>query len=211
MRIFGRGIRRRLAPMLGGDRRKLLFAYSLLFTLPGTPVIWYGEEIGMGDNLDLAERWSVRTPMQWSSEENAGFSSAPADKLVRPVISTGEFGYEKVNVQREEREKDSLFSAIQQMIRVREHNPEFGCGACRVLKCDAPDKVLVHTGEQNGDIVAAVHNFTAEPQRITVQFDGVGDGVASDLLGDQERHMQEGKCPFELEPWGYRWIRMRRS
>ena len=133
-------------------------------------MIWYGDEIGMGDNLELAERWSVRTPMQWSSEENAGFSSARREKLVRPVITSGEYSYERVNVQREERDQNSLFSAIQQMIRVRQHNPEFGCGQCRVLECDAPEKVLVHTVEQNGHIVAAVHNFTEERQAFTAQF-----------------------------------------
>ena len=211
MQAFGRGIRRRLAPMLSGDRRKLLFAYSLLFTLPGTPVIWYGDEIGMGDNLELAERWSVRTPMQWSSEENAGFSSARREKLVRPVITSGEYSYERVNVQREERDQNSLFSAIQQMIRVRQHNPEFGCGRCRIRKCDNPEKVLVHMVEQNGDIVAALHNFTDQPQRVTVHFEELGHGIASDLLGDQERELKNGTCPFDLEPWGYRWIRMRRT
>ena len=86
MQIFNRGIRRRLAPLLGGDRRKLLLAYSLLLSLPGTPVLWYGEELGMGEDLSLPGRFSVRTPMQWSSEVNAGFSSARPEKLIRPVL-----------------------------------------------------------------------------------------------------------------------------
>ena len=165
----------------------------------------------MGDDLDLPERWSVRTPMQWSSEENAGFSTAPRDQLVRPVIRSGEYSYERVNVERGEREKDSLFSAIQQMIRVRQHNPEYGCGCFRMVDCDQPEKVLVHTAEHNGELVAALHNFSEQPQTVTAQLDGLGRGVASDLLGDQERELKEGKCQFELEPWGYRWIRIRRT
>lgn len=98
MRIYQRGIRRRLAPMLGGDRRRLELAYSVLFSLPGTPVLVYGDEIGMGDDLSLPERQSVRTPLQWSSERNGGFSSAPPDKLAAQPIRSGEFGYERVNV-----------------------------------------------------------------------------------------------------------------
>ena len=211
MQIYDRGIRRRLAPILGGDRRKIMFAYSLLFTLPGTPVLWYGEEIGMGDNLDLSGRWSVRTPMQWSSEHAAGFSSAPLEKLVRPVISTGDYAYEKVNVQREEREKDSLYNAIQMMIRVREHNPEFGCGTFGLVKCDRRKQVLVHQCALGPEVVAAIHNFSEEPQTVTLHFDDFKDGIASSLLGDGEREIKRGKCRVELEPWGYRWIRLRRT
>src|SRR3954471_7628358 len=92
MQLYGRGIRRRLAPMLRGDRRRLELAYSLLFSLPGTPVLRYGDEIGMGDDLSLAERASVRTPMQWSDEENGGFSTAPREKLFYQVLSGGDFG-----------------------------------------------------------------------------------------------------------------------
>src|SRR6201996_5026757 len=98
MRLYGRGIRRRLAPMLGGDQRRIRLAYSLQFTLRGTPVLRYGEEIGMGDDLTLEDRNSIRTPMQWSLLKNGGFSEAPGDQLIRPVISTGDFAYEKVNV-----------------------------------------------------------------------------------------------------------------
>ena len=86
MRLYRRGIRRRLAPMLGNDRRRLELAYALIFSLPGTPVLFYGEEIGMGEDLGLSERIAVRTPMQWSAEANGGFSTASPDKLIRPVI-----------------------------------------------------------------------------------------------------------------------------
>lgn len=98
MRIYDRGIRRRLAPMLGNDRRRIEMAYALQFSLRGTPVLRYGEEIGMGEDLSLPGRQAIRTPMQWSFKENAGFSTAPPDKLVRPVIDKGEYGYQTVNV-----------------------------------------------------------------------------------------------------------------
>src|SRR4029079_19056667 len=98
MRIYQRGIRRRLAPMMRGERRRIELAYSLQFSLPGTPVLRYGEEIGMGENLSLKERYAIRTPMQWSSERNGGFSSARKSQLVRPLVSDKQFGYESVNV-----------------------------------------------------------------------------------------------------------------
>ncbi len=108
MQIYDRGIRRRLAPMLKNDRRCLELAHSLLLSLPGTPVLWYGQEIGMGEDLSLPERNSVRTPMQWSDSRNAGYSDAPSDKLVRPVISEGEFSYKQVNFAAQDRDKELL-------------------------------------------------------------------------------------------------------
>ena len=104
MQLYGRGIRRRLAPMLGGDSRRLELAYSLLFSLPGTPVLWYGEEIGMGEDLSLKERNTVRTPMQWSAEENGGFSTAPPEQQIRPIVHEGGFAYEHVNVAAQRRD-----------------------------------------------------------------------------------------------------------
>src|ERR671913_1725629 len=117
MQAYQRGIRRRLAPMLGGDARRLKLAYSLMFALPGTPVFWYGEEIGMGDDLSLPERNSVRTPMQWADEENAGFSKADADRLVRPVVSEGPFSYRAVNVAMQRAQPGSLMDELQRLIR----------------------------------------------------------------------------------------------
>src|SRR5689334_4146126 len=110
MQLYNRGIRRRLAPMLNGDRRRLELAYSLQFTLPGTPVLRYGEEIGMGDNLSLPERNAIRTPMQWDETANAGFSTAPRAKLVRPVVSNGQYRYRSVNVAAQRRDPKSLLS-----------------------------------------------------------------------------------------------------
>jgi maltose alpha-D-glucosyltransferase/alpha-amylase len=146
MRAYGRGIRRRLAAMLRGDRRRVELAYSLLFSLPGTPVIRYGDEIGMGDDLSLVERASVRTPMQWSSEENGGFSTAPRQQLFKPVITGGDYGYERVNVAVQQRDAGSLLNWMERLIRVRKGCPEFGRGRLTALERREPG-VLLHRCE----------------------------------------------------------------
>lgn len=119
MWIYDRGIRRRFAPMVEGDPRRLRLAYSLMFTLPGTPVINYGEELGMGDNLSLEERSSARTPIQWSSEPNGGFSTAPPDQLVLPVITEGKYSYKHLNVINQRRDPKSLLNWMERAIRMR--------------------------------------------------------------------------------------------
>jgi maltose alpha-D-glucosyltransferase / alpha-amylase len=127
--IFGRGIRRRLAPMLAGDRRRLELIYSLLFSLPGTPIIGYGDEIGMGDVLSLPERLSVRTPMQWSSARSGGFSNAPAERLIRPVIDDAQFGYEQLNVMCQRDQSASLLRWFQRVIAARREHEEIALGS----------------------------------------------------------------------------------
>src|SRR6202041_1249745 len=122
MQLYNRGIRRRLAPMLGGDRRRLELAYSLMMTLPGTPVIRYGDEIGMGDNLALPERNCARTPMQWSSQPQAGFTKS--DHPVLPVISDGPYGFQYVNVADQRRDPNSLLNWMERIIRMRKEVPE---------------------------------------------------------------------------------------
>ena len=117
MQLYQRGIRRRLAPMLQGDRRRLELAYSLMMTLPGTPVMRYGDEIGMGDDLRLPERNCARTPMQWSTEPNAGFTKS--DKPILPVISEGAYSFEHVNVAVQRRDPNSLLNWMERMIRMR--------------------------------------------------------------------------------------------
>ena len=131
MQLYDRGIRRRLAPMLGGDRRRLELAYSLMCTLPGTPVIRYGDEIGMGDNLDLPERNCARTPMQWSTEPHGGFTKS--DKPVSPVIDKGPYGYEHVNVAKQRRDPNSLLNWTERIIRMRKEVPEVGWGDFKVI------------------------------------------------------------------------------
>ncbi len=121
MQLYDRGIRRRLAPMLDNDRRRLELAFSLLFTLPGTPMLQYGDEIGIGEDLTLPERESARTPMQWSSEKHGGFTTA--DRPVRPVVSDPIYGYQRVNVEAQRRDPQSLVNWVERKIRMRKECP----------------------------------------------------------------------------------------
>jgi maltose alpha-D-glucosyltransferase / alpha-amylase len=133
MQLYNRGIRRRLAPMLGGDRRRIELAYSLMCTLPGTPVIRYGDELAMGDNLDLPERNCARTPMQWSTERHAGFTAG--DKPCIPVIDEGPYGYEHVNAAKQRRDPNSMLNWTERIIRMRKEVPEVGWGISRSSLC----------------------------------------------------------------------------
>ena len=144
---------------MGGDRRRIELMNSLLFTLQGTPVIRYGEEIGMGDDLRLPERLAIRTPMQWSPEPNAGFSSAPPEKLIRPVISEGPFGYERVNVATQRLDQNSLLNWTERAIRARKECPEFGWGRLTFLDTDQP-AVLAHACTWRGRTLVGIHNFS---------------------------------------------------
>lgn len=208
MRIYGRGIRRRLPPMLGGDRRRLELAYSLLFSLPGTPVLRYGEEIGMGDDLSLPGRMSVRTPMQWSADENAGFSAAPAARLVRPVIREGEFGCARVNVDAQRRDPGSLLNFFLRLIRTRKECPEIGEGRLEIL--DAGDPALfAHRCEWRGGVSIALHNLSPEPRTAVLRIDEPDVPHVADLLGDRPYEpVRQPRARVEMEGYGYRWLRV---
>ena len=134
MQLYDRGIRRRLAPMLGNDRRQLELAFSLLFSLPGTPMMQYGDEIGIGDNLRLPERECARTPMQWTADSHGGFSTAR--RIVRPVIDDEVYGYERVNVADQRRDPDSLLNWTERVIRMRKECPEISWGDFAVLRTE---------------------------------------------------------------------------
>lgn len=205
MRIYGRGIRRRLAPILGNDRRRLELVHSLLLTLPGTPVLYYGDEIGMGEDLSLPERMSVRTPMQWSAGQNGGFSAAPPEQLIRPVISDGAFGYERVNMMAQRRDGGSLLQWLQRMIGMRRQCPEFGIGRFELLDPGDP-RVLAHRCEWDGGTVIAVHNFADEPRTARLH---TGQAPLIDLIGRRECEPNgHEEYKIELEPYGYRWFRV---
>lgn len=190
MQLYKRGIRRRLAPMLDGDRHRLELAYSLMLTLPGTPVVRYGDEIGMGDDLRLPERESVRTPMH-------------------PVISGGPYGYERVNVASQRRDPDSLLNWMERMIRMRKEVPEISWGDFAILKASRDDVLALRYDWRNNSVVC-LHNFSAAA--CTVKFRvGLGAGendVLVNLLSDD--HSQgdaKGQHTVVLEPYGYRWFR----
>ena len=148
MKIFGRGVRRRLAPMLK-DRRRIELAMSLLFSLPGAPLVIYGDEIGMGEDLSLAGRNAVRTPMQWSPARNAGFSTAAPGALAAPVVSEGPFAYGRVNVEDQAKDSDSLLNWMKRLITARRQCPEWGWGAVRVIETDEPG-IFAHECEWKG-------------------------------------------------------------
>jgi glycosidase len=174
MRLYDRGIRRRLAPMLGGDRRRLEMAYSLQFTLRGTPVLRYGEEIGMGEDLSLPGRDAIRTPMQWSPSTNGGFSAAP--KLVCPVISGGEYGYEKVNVVAQRHDPHSLLAWFERMIRTLRESPEAGAGRCRHVDRKLPQGVLAHRADGTSGSMLFLHNLGTDD--VVVDLSELYPGVA---------------------------------
>jgi maltose alpha-D-glucosyltransferase/alpha-amylase len=211
MQLYGRGLRRRLPPMLAGDPARLRMAYSLLFSLPGTPVLFYGEEIGMGENLDAAGRQAVRTPMQWSDEPGAGFSPADPARFPNPVVE-GAFGPLAVNVAQQRRDADSLLNWFERLIRRRRETPELGLGAWQVVPSD-PVSVLVHRCDWDGSTVMAMHNFAPEPCRVTVPLDGLDDAEgADDLLdGAPEIPIDDAALSVTLEGHGYRWYRIRRA
>ena len=202
MQLYGRGIRRRLAPMLG-DQGRLEFAYSLMFSLPGTPVLRYGEEIGMGENLRLKERNAIRTPMQWTSSRNGGFS--PAERLVRPPIDTGPYAFDVVNVEEQSRRSTSLLRWMMEMIRVRKECPEIGAGDWRILATRDPH-VLALLYQRRDDRVLCVHNFAGEPRDVTLALDGAS--YLRNLLGREDSRATDGRHSLRLEPLGYEWYRL---
>ena len=212
MRLFDRGIRRRLAPMLGGDRRHMELAYSLQFTMPGTPVLRYGEELGMGELLSLRERDALRTPMQWSGEAGAGFSTAPQDEFVRPVVARGKYGNRTVNVETQQRDPGSLLRWFEELIRTLRECPEIGVGDCEVVDVPMARSVLAHRYEAPEGAILLLHNLADRP--VTVDVGRVEGAVGkprevfADSVYDAPTAQLKG---LQLTGWGYRWIRLRQG
>jgi trehalose synthase len=209
MQLFGRGLRLRLPSMLGGDAQRIRMAYSLLFSLPGTPVLFYGEEIGMAENLAIEGRFSVRSPMQWTDDRNGGFSRARPSRLLRPVVD-GRFGPLTVNVAAQRRDNDSLLNWMARLIRRRRETPELGWGDCRVLTADV-GSVLAHRCDWAGGTVVAVHNLAPEPCQVCVDLDAAGDDARLDDLLDDRPALDalDGKTvELTLDGYGYRWFRL---
>ncbi len=207
MQLYQRGIRRRLAPMLAGDRRRLELAYSLMFTLPGTPVIRYGDELGMGDDLDLPERNCARTPMQWSNEPHAGFTQN--DKPLTPVISSGPYGYEHVNAAQQRREPNSLLNWTERLIRMRKEVPEVGWGDFRLLPT-GDESVLAIRYDWRNNSVLFVHNLAGTPREVSFDI-GLPREDASllvNLLSEDHSRSHDSRHHMLLEGYGYRWFRV---
>ena len=205
MQLYGRGIRRRLAPMLHNDRRRLELAYSLMFSLPGTPVLRYGDEIGMGDDLSLPERYAARTPMQWSAERNGGFSTAR--RVIRKVVNDPIYGYANVNVADQRRDPHSLLNWMERIIRMRRECPEISWGQWKPLNV-RNDHVLALRYDWDSRTSVFLHNFDDKPCAVRLHVDAPRGDVLVNLLGQNETHADEsGRHTIDLEPWGYRWFR----
>jgi maltose alpha-D-glucosyltransferase / alpha-amylase len=206
MQLYHRGIRRRIAPMLGNDRRRMELAFSLLFSLPGTPMLQYGDEIGMGEDLSLKEREATRTPMQWTDEPNGGFSRAR--KTVLPVIDDPIFGFRKVNVNAQRRDPDSFLNWTTRLIRVRKECPEIAWGKCRVLETGCRS-VLALVYEFRKAAMVTLHNFSASPQAVCVRPEHADARRLVDLLAEEHSDADgRGLHEIPLEGYGYRWYRV---
>ena len=206
MQLYGRGIRRRLAPMLQGDRRRLELAYSMMMALPGTPVLRYGDEIGMGDNLRLPERNCARTPMQWSTEPQGGFTKS--EKPILPVICGGAYGFEHVNVAQQRRDPDSLMNWMERMIRMRKEAPEIGWGEFAILQTRTPEVLAIRYDWRNNSVLV-VHNLSAIPREVWIEVGVEDSGCLANLLsGENSNSDASGRHRLLLEPYGYRWFRV---
>ncbi|CAA9373026.1 MAG: GH13_16 / GH13_36 / GH13_17 / GH13_4 / GH 13 / GH13_35 / GH13_23 / GH13_31 / GH13_40 / GH13 _30 / GH13_29, partial [uncultured Phycisphaerae bacterium] len=213
MRLYDRGIRRRFPSMVGGDRRRMELMYSLLFSLPGTPVLFYGEEIGMGDDQRAEDRIAVRLPMQWSADDCGGFTTADEKDAPRKPLREGPFGYPRVNVRAQREDPASFLSWTGRAIRTRKEWPEFGWGAWRLLATRSRE-ALAHVVTWDGGSAMAVHNFADRPVRATIR-------LPADLRGGTSwRHLfgapaddseppagpADGRLVIELPPYGYHWF-----
>ncbi|MGI8535849.1 MAG: alpha-amylase family protein [Mycobacteriales bacterium] len=208
MQLYGRGLRRRLPPMLTGDPRRIRMVYSLLFSLPGTPVLFYGEEIGMGENLAVPGRLAVRTPTQWSAGKNGGFSTAAPSRLRTPLVEGG-FGPEHVNVSAQRRDPDSLLSFMTLLVRRYRECPELGWGAFAVLDQPHP-QVLAHTVTWDDACLMALHNLSADPVTVPLVLAEPEPGTRLvDLLCDGAHDLGEGgSVEIPLPAYGFRWLRV---
>jgi maltose alpha-D-glucosyltransferase/alpha-amylase len=208
MQLYDRGIRRRLTPMLNGDRRRIELACSLMFTLPGTPVVRYGDEIGMGDDLNLPERNCARTPMQWSTEPHAGFTKS--DRPILPVISDGPYGFEHVNAAEQRRDPNSLLNWTERIIRMRKEVPEVGWGDFEVLSTHDPAILAIRYDWRNNSVLF-VHNLDAIPREVSFST-GLRDKESRLLVNllteDHSRAGEDGRHHLLLEAYGYRWYRV---
>jgi maltose alpha-D-glucosyltransferase/alpha-amylase len=209
MQLYGRGIRRRLAPMLGGDRRRIELAYSLQLTMPGTPVIRYGEEIGMGDRLDLPEREAIRTPMQWDGTRGAGFSRADLGAFVAALVEDGPFSCKRVNVTDERLDPNSLLTWFERTLHALRECEEIGTGDHEILDV-GPDHVLVHRATGRTGSTLFVHNLADQPCRLKLGAEHDPEQPPLNFAADSDYGNDVDLDDVHVAGYGYRWIRLRR-
>ena len=210
MQLYGRGLKRRLPPMLDGDPRRIRMVYSLLFSLPGTPTLYFGEEIGMGEDLEAPGRMAVRSPMQWTAGPSAGFSTAAPGRLIQRVVPGG-YGPDHVNVRDQRRDPDSLWTFMQRLIQTYRECPELGWGEFTELR-QPERRVMVHACTWNDSTIVAAHNFSSEPLTVEVQLPAGDDRpqVLEDVhSGHGEQLDRTGSTTVELDAYGHRWWRCR--
>ncbi|WP_205821043.1 alpha-amylase family protein [Methylobacterium nonmethylotrophicum] len=207
MGLYSRGIRRRLAPMLGNDRRRIELANSLMFSMPGSPVIFYGDEIGMGDDLSQPERWAVRTCMQWRDSSCGGFTDAPSETLPHPVIQAGPFGSGAVNAVAQQRDPTSLLAWMRRLCAVRRSCPEIGWGEMSIIGTDDP-AVFIHRYRHGGKSIIILHNLGDETCQVELRLDSCEVEELVELFGNRIHEADNKKYHIiELDPYGYRWFR----
>jgi maltose alpha-D-glucosyltransferase/alpha-amylase len=209
MQLYGRGIRRRLAPMLGGDRRHIELAYSLQLTMPGTPVIRYGEEIGMGDNLDLPEREAIRTPMQWDGIAGAGFSRAAPGQFAAPLVREGPYAYQKVNVTNQRLDPNSLLTWFERTLHARRECEEIGSGNHEMIDA-GPDHVMVHRAAGRTGSTLFIHNLADRACRLDLAALRDPEQKPLNFVADSDYGAVE-MSDLHVRGYGYRWIRLRRT
>ena len=207
MRIFGRGLRRRLAPMLGGDGPRLRMATSLLFAMPGAPLICYGDEIGMGEDLSQAGRNAVRSPMQWTRGRNGGFSDAPKSRLTQPMV-TGDFGPDRVNAEDQWQDPDSLLNLVARLSAIRLDHPGIGRREGRPID-GTPDSVIALRYAAPDHDLVVVHNLSAKPAQLDLDLGASCRGQATALLGDPLTS-EDGRVRATLPGHGFLWSRWAR-
>ena len=204
------GIRRRLAPLLNNSRRRMELLTSVLFSFPGTPILYYGDEIGMGDNMHLGDRNGVRTPMQWTGDRNAGFSRADPDQLYSPIITGPVYGYQGVNVESEEQDPASLLHWMKNMIRLRRLFKVFGRGTLEFLE-PSNQRVLVYLRRHEPDVVLCVANLSRSVQPVELDLRAFDGWTPIEMLGYTE-FPAIGELPYflTLGPYGFYWFELQR-
>jgi maltose alpha-D-glucosyltransferase/alpha-amylase len=202
------GIRRRLAPLMENSRPRIELMNSLLFSMPGTPIIYYGDEIGMGDNVYLGDRNGVRTPMQWNSDRNAGFSRADPARLYFPVIMDAVYGYEAINVEAQERSPFSLLHWMKRMIALRRQHPVFGRGSLEFFRT-GNRKVLTYVRRDGSETILCVANLSRAVQPVEIPLAQFAGLTPVELLG-QTQLPKIGDQPYflTLAPYGFYWLRL---
>ena len=211
MRIYNRGIRRRLASMMNGDRARIELAYSLQFTMPGTPILRYGEEIGMGEDLTLPGREAIRTPMQWDATRSAGFSTVPSASLARPLPTRGRYTPKRVNVEAQRPDRESLLRWFEELIRVLRECPEIGVGQPGVVDVPLPRSVLAHRFDAPEGSILLLHNLAGTPVTLDLSRVDTGNKPYEVFADSRYEPLPRKLSDLPLAGWGYRWIRLRRG